>query len=88
MKIKKILTENDISNEHYNLTEIQPYQNNPNIKSFNNKYKISKKAINFNNSFTTNENNVKNFSIILKMLDEEVKKSVEYKEKINLLMKD
>ena len=88
MKIKKLLTENDNRDKQYNLTEIQPYQNNPNIKSFNKKYKKSKNAINFNNSFNTNDNGVKNFSLILKMLDEEVKKSIEYKKKINSLMKD
>ena len=88
MKIKKLLTENDISNKQNNLTEIQPYKNNPNIKSFNKKFKKSKNAINFNNSFNTNDNGVKNFSLILKMLDEEVKKSIEYKKKINSLMKD
>ena len=88
MKIKKLLTENDNRDKQYNLTEIQPYQNNPNIKSFNKKYKKSKNTINFNNSFNTNDNGVKNFSLILKMLDEEVKKSIEYKKKINSLMKD
>ena len=89
MKIKKFLTETNIDNKEYNLTEILTIPNNPNIKSHNNKnFKKYQKAKNFNSSFTinanrknhinlNNNNNIQNkennFSLILKMLDEEVK---------------
>ena len=100
MEIKKFLTETNIDNKEYNLTEILTIPNNPNIKSHNNKnFKKSQKIKNFNSSFAINENSKKNinfnnnniqnkennFSLILKMLDEEVKKSLEYKKEINSL---
>ena len=100
MKIKKFLTENDINNNQYNLTEIHTIPNNPNIKSHNyNKEKISRKIKKFNTANTSDENGKKNFnlknnhsknneynfSLILKILDEEVKKSLEYKKEINSL---
>ena len=87
--------------ELYNLT-INQNQSNPNIKSFNNnKIKISQNIKNFNNSFTSDENSLQNFTFkninikkkennfskILKILDEEIKKSLEYKSEINSLKK-
>ena len=100
MKIKKFLTQNNINDKENNLTDILTVLNNPNIKSHNyKKFQISQKVKNFNSSFTTNEKSMKNinfnnyginnkennFSLILKMLDEEVKKSFEYKNEINSL---
>ena len=103
MKNKKILTENNNGDsQEYDLSYLQTYQSNPNIKSYNNnKFKISKKIINFNNSFASNDTSLKNFTFnknktknkennfskILKMLDEEIKKSLEYKSEINSLKK-
>ena len=94
MEIKKFLTETNIDNKEYNLTEILTIPNNPNIKSHNNKnFKKSQKIKNFNSSFAINENSKKNinfnnnnniqnkennFSLILK-------KSLEYKKEINTL---
>lgn len=91
MKNKKFLTQNndDDSYQLYNLA----IENNPNIKSFNNKHNNSQKIKNINNSIINNYNNKinnknekeNNFSKILRILDEEIKKSIEYKAEIKLL---
>ena len=82
MKIKKFLTETNIDNKEYNNKN---FKKSKKIKNFNSSFAInenSKKNINFNNNIQNKENN---FSLILKMLDEEVKKSLEYKKEINSL---
>ena len=91
MKNKKFLTQNndDDSYQLYNLA----IENNSNIKSFNNKHNNSQKIKNINNSIINNYNNKinnknekeNNFSKILRILDEEIKKSIEYKAEIKLL---
>ena len=99
MKNKNFLTEGNDYNKQYNSMNISSVLNNPNIKSYNNNFKISQKAKHINNSFTNSGNNIKNiahknnvkkekennFSKILKMLDEEVKNSMKYKLEINSL---
>ena len=91
MKNKKILTQNN-DNDSYQLYNLS-IENNPNIKSFNNKHNNSQKIKNINNSIINNYNNKinnknekeNNFSKILRILDEEIKKSIEYKAEIKLL---